>query len=68
MSDNKQVKSIIPAVQFKDVVFGYDRTNPTPTVKGVSFILPAGKYICVVGGNGSGKSTISKLLAGLLKP
>lgn len=34
----------------------------------VSFTLPAGKIIGIVGENGSGKSTILKLMAGLLQP
>jgi len=37
-------------------------------VKGVSFALNAGEILGIVGGSGSGKSTIAKALAGLIRP
>ena len=40
----------------------------TATIKNISFDIYDGEYICIVGSNGSGKSTISKILVGLLKP
>ena len=47
-------------VAFRDVVFGYgpDRT----ILDGVSFTVPAGKRLAIVGSSGAGKSTISRLL------
>lgn len=68
MSSQNGVKSEPIAVSFKDVVFGYEQGMEIPTINKISFNIPTGKYICIVGGNGSGKSTISKLLVGLLKP
>ncbi len=54
------------AVEFQNVFFGYneDRT----VLKDVSFSINKNEYICIIGHNGSGKSTISKVLTGLLKP
>ena len=68
MAPKKEMASKIPAVSFSNVVFSYDAKNPTPTIKDISFDIHQGEYMCIVGGNGSGKSTISKIIVGLLKP
>ena len=48
------------AVRFDHVRFGYD---PDRTIlHGVSFEIPAGKKVAVVGPSGSGKSTLARLL------
>ena len=47
-------------VRFENVRFGYD---PDRTIlHGVSFEIPAGKKVAVVGPSGSGKSTLARLL------
>jgi ABC-type transport system involved in Fe-S cluster assembly fused permease/ATPase subunit len=47
-------------ITFNNVVFAYD---PDRTIlKGVSFRVPAGKTVAVVGPTGAGKSTISRIL------
>ncbi|QUJ66273.1 lipid A ABC transporter ATP-binding protein/permease MsbA [Photobacterium sp. GJ3] len=48
-------------VAFKDVTFTYP-TKETPALRNVSFELPAGKTLALVGRSGSGKSTIANLL------
>ena len=48
------------AVAFEDVHFGYDPRRPI--LKGVSFEVPPGKTVAIVGPTGAGKSTISRLL------
>lgn len=60
---NKNKKTI---VEFKNITFGY---NPEVMVlNDINFSILENEYICIIGHNGSGKSTISKVLTGLLKP
>lgn len=47
-------------ITFDHVYFGYD--SKRPILKDVSFVVPAGQTVAIVGPTGSGKSTISRLL------
>lgn len=49
-------------IAFKDVTFGYGKND---VLYDVSFDLPGGKSLALVGPTGSGKSTVVKLLARL---
>lgn len=53
------------AVEVSHLSFSYDGQNDV--IKDVSFEIPKGSNTTIVGHNGSGKSTIAKLLIGLLK-
>jgi phospholipid/cholesterol/gamma-HCH transport system ATP-binding protein len=53
-----------PVISFRDVHLSFDR----PILQGVSFDLALGTTKIVLGGSGSGKTTILRLILGLLKP
>src|SRR5699024_9770185 len=55
-----------PIVQFNDVSFNYKSDEPL-ALSDVSFSIPKGKWTSIVGHNGSGKSTIAKLMVGIEK-
>ena len=57
-------------LSFNDVTFSYTPDEPTAhkAVQNVSFSINKGEWIAIVGHNGSGKSTMAKLMSGLLFP
>jgi len=55
------------AVSCENVSFSYPGSE-RPALSGVSFGLRPGEYVGVVGPNGGGKSTLVRLLNGLLRP
>lgn len=54
-------------ISVKDVKYTYDAAE-TQAIKGMSFDIADGEFVAIVGRNGSGKSTIAKLLNALLIP
>lgn len=56
-----------PVAEMKEVWFRYEKESPD-IVKGASVKIPRNKLFCIVGGNGTGKSTTMKLLTAQIKP
>ena len=54
-------------VEFRNVTFGYSPVS-VPVINDLSFSILPGQRIAFVGGSGSGKSTVAKLLTGLYRP
>ncbi|SIS61124.1 energy-coupling factor ABC transporter ATP-binding protein [Salimicrobium flavidum] len=52
-------------IDFSDVTFRYQEDAP-PVLKDVDFFIDKGEWVAIIGHNGSGKSTIAKLMNGLL--
>jgi phospholipid/cholesterol/gamma-HCH transport system ATP-binding protein len=52
-------------VEIKDVNFSYD---VRPVLKGINLTVPRGKIVAIMGLSGCGKTTILRLVAGVLKP
>ncbi|MGI8317291.1 energy-coupling factor ABC transporter ATP-binding protein [Halobacillus mangrovi] len=54
-------------IEFRNVSFRYQENMPW-VLKNVSFTIDANEWVAIIGHNGSGKSTIAKLMNGLLFP
>jgi PrtD family type I secretion system ABC transporter len=55
------------ALSLERVIFGF-RGHERPVIRQVSFELPAGQSLAIVGPSASGKSTLARLIVGLWKP
>ena len=66
-ADAVEKKSFDDKIVFENVSFRYDTADPD-AVHNASFEIPRGKVVAVVGGTGSGKSTMSGLLARFYDP
>ncbi|RBQ22966.1 Trehalose/maltose import ATP-binding protein MalK [Candidatus Methanobinarius endosymbioticus] len=68
--ENNEVKSNesndYSVFECKDLWFGYEKNNLV--IKDISFKIIKGEFISILGGNGTGKSTLLQLLAKILKP
>jgi zinc transport system ATP-binding protein len=67
MRDRRKVPggSLAPAIELENVNISY---NGVPVLEDVSFRVEQGEFLSMVGPNGGGKTTLLKLMLGLLKP
>ena len=54
-------------MEAKGLCFSYDGKTPY-LIKDCSFILERGDKVCIAGANGKGKTTLAKILAGVIEP
>ncbi|MCW5960379.1 MAG: ATP-binding cassette domain-containing protein [Pyrinomonadaceae bacterium] len=59
------VDRVIPAIEFRDIYLAFDKKV---ILDGISFTVRRGETKIILGRSGSGKSTIIRLILGLLKP
>ena len=64
--EHTEMEQIEGDIEFKDVTFRYGNRNPA--LSHISFTIPQGKKVALVGSSGSGKSTITKLLLKYYEP
>ena len=60
-------QKLVGRIDIKDLTFGYITTAP-PLIEDFSLYVQPGGRVAIVGGSGSGKSTIAKIVAGLHQP
>lgn len=61
---NSELRSCDPAVELVGISYGYGES--LPVIDDISLSIPQGQWVTLVGTNGCGKSTLVKLINGLL--
>ncbi|KAI3977141.1 hypothetical protein MKX01_027462, partial [Papaver californicum] len=68
ISDGKCLEEVNGNIEFKDVTFSYPSRPDVIIFRDFSIFFPAGKTVAVVGGSGSGKSTVVSLIERFYDP
>jgi NHLM bacteriocin system ABC transporter peptidase/ATP-binding protein len=66
-SDAGQPARLEGRLELVDITFGYDQNRP-PVIEGLNLVIEPGQRVAIVGTTGSGKSTIARLVTGVLRP
>lgn len=64
---NRDISSGESIIKLKNISFGYDKASPL-VISGLDMEVKKGELLCLLGGNGCGKTTLLKLICGLLRP
>lgn len=59
--DPVDLRSVRGAIEFRNVTFGYDPEHPV--LRDVSFTVPAGQSVAIVGATGAGKTSLISILS-----
>ena len=55
-------------IEFRGVCFCYPGMDDVPVLRDLSFVVPAGHSVALVGQNGAGKTTLVKVAVSLVRP
>jgi ATP-binding cassette subfamily B protein RaxB len=61
------IREINGSIELRDVSFRYADTEPF-VIQNLSVFVPAGRFVTIMGPSGGGKSTLIKIMLGLLEP
>lgn len=67
-TEGQILDNVAGEVEFKNVEFAYPSRQESIILKGFSLRIPAGKTVALVGGSGSGKSTVVALMQRFYDP